>query len=310
MARLSAIVPAADGPPTLPECLRALAEAQEGPDETIVVSEPAGAGPAQARNEGARRASGDLLAFVDADVLVHRDALARLRAAFDSDPDLAAVFGSYDDAPRDPGVVSGFRNLLHHHVHQSSPGPAATFWSGLGAIRRDAFEALGGFDEVRHPRYIEDIELGMRLAATGRRCVLDPRIQGTHLKAWTVRSMVATDFAGRGVPWVALLLRTRAGGRERVALNLAPRHRASAAVALTAAAAIATRRPALALGALGALVALNRDLYALLARRRGPAEAVAGVGLHALHHLVGVAAVPAGAIAYLREQRRSGAQTG
>ena len=309
MARLSAIVPAADRPPTLAECLSALGDAEEAPDEVIVASEPAGAGPAQARNEGVRQASGDVLAFVDADVLVHGDALARIRAAFDDDPDLAAVFGSYDDAPRDPGVVSGFRNLLHHHVHQSAPGPAATFWSGLGAIRRDAFEALGGFDEVRHPQYIEDIELGMRLAAAGRRCVLDPRIQGTHLKALTLRSMVATDFAGRGVPWVALLLRTRAGGQERAALNLAPRHRASAAAALTAAVAIAARRPAVALGAMGALVAINRDLYALLARRRGPAQAVAGVGLHALHHLVGIAAVPAGAIAYLREQRRSGAQT-
>jgi GT2 family glycosyltransferase len=308
VARLSAIVPATDSPPTLAECLRALGSAWDGPDEVIVVSEPAGAGPAQARNDGARRADGDLLLFVDADVLVHPDAPARLRDAFDADPGLDAVFGSYDDAPRAPGVVSGFRNLLHHQVHHSSAGAATTFWAGLGAIRREAFEAVGGFDELRYLRSsIEDVELGLRLVWAGRRCALEPSIQGTHLKGWTLRSMLATDFARRGVPWVALLLRSGVGWRKGVTLNLGARHRASAAAALTALGAVAARRGGLALGALGALVLLNRDFYALLARRRGGAEAVAGVGLHALHHLAGAAAVPAGVVVHLRERERSNA---
>ena len=307
MARLSAIVPATDRPATLQECLRALAQAREAPDEVIAVTEPPGAGPAEARNRGAERAAGELLLFVDADVIVHGDAVGRLRAAFEADPDLAAVFGSYDDSPRDTGTVSGFRNLLHHHVHQSSPGPATTFWAGLGAIRRDAFEAVGGFDQLRYPdSSIEDIELGMRLAQSGRRCLLDPSIQGTHLKGWTLGSMVRTDFARRGVPWVRLLL--RGGGdvsRGREALNLGHRHRASALAVLTAAGAIAARRPAMALGAVGTFVALNADFYALLRRRRGSVEAGAGVGLHAVHHLVGAAALPAGVVAHLRDAHRA-----
>jgi hypothetical protein len=45
-------------------------------------------------------------------------------------------------------------------------------------------------------------------------------------------------------------------------------------------------------------VLLNADLYALLGRRLGPRGAVVGVGLHALHHLAGAAAVPAGALRY------------
>jgi hypothetical protein len=43
-----------------------------------------------------------------------------------------------------------------------------------------------------------------------------------------------------------------------------------------------------------ALVALNRSFYGLIARRRGAPQAAAGVGLHALHHAVGVASVPFG----------------
>ena len=71
------------------------------PEETLVVAAPRSDGPAAARNTGAREATGDVLVFVDADVLVHRDAFARIRAAFASDPNLTAVFGSYDDDPAD-----------------------------------------------------------------------------------------------------------------------------------------------------------------------------------------------------------------
>ena len=117
----------------------------------VVVTEPAGEGPAAARNRGAEQVAGDVIVFVDADVTVHPDALERIREAFAADPELAAVFGSYDDAPAAPQLVSQFRNLLHHHVHSSSPGPAETFWAGLGAVRREPFLAAGGFDSARFP---------------------------------------------------------------------------------------------------------------------------------------------------------------
>src|SRR5437870_10420584 len=111
MPTLSAIVPATNAPPTLTRCLEAIRAADEGPEELIVVEE--GGGPADARNRGAARASGDVLVFVDADVVVHPDAFARIRRTFEADSSLAALFGSYDDRPAAPGTVSVFRNLLH-----------------------------------------------------------------------------------------------------------------------------------------------------------------------------------------------------
>jgi GT2 family glycosyltransferase len=300
MVSLSAVVPATDDPPTLGRCLRAIEEAEQRPEQVIVVREPLGGGPARARNAGADRATGELVAFIDADVEVHRDAFFRLRAAFGRDPGLAAVFGSYDDDPAAPGVVSSFRNLLHHHVHQSSAGPVPTFWAGLGAIRRDAFAGVGGFDERRYPRAsIEDVELGLRLFAAGQRCLLDPSIQGRHLKAWTLGSMVKTDFARRGVPWVALLI-SRRDREAAAALNLGWRHRLSAAAVLAGTLGLAARRGMLAGTALVTLLVLNRDFYLLLVRRRGAGPAALGVALHALHHLISIAAVPAGALASIR----------
>ncbi|MEX2449191.1 MAG: glycosyltransferase [Solirubrobacterales bacterium] len=288
---LAAIVPASDGPPTLERCLAALAAGERRPDELIAQREPGGAGPAAARNAGAARSEASVLVFVDSDVEVHADALARIEARFAADPGLAAVFGAYDDEPAAPGLASRFRNLLHHHVHVTSPGEADTFWAGLGAVRRDEFEALGGFDAERFRQpSVEDIELGMRLRERGARIVLDPAIRGRHLKSWTAWTMVRTDFARRGVPWARLLL---AGGRGRGALNLGWRHRASAGAAVLLVFATLARRPRTALAAASGVAAINRGFYLLLLRRGGLPLLGAGIALHLVHQLVAVAALPA-----------------
>jgi len=258
-----------------------------------VIDGPCGTGPAEARNSGAHRATGDVIVFVDSDVLVHRDAFRKIRQAFAADPSLTGLFGSYDDDPRPGGVVSDFRNLLHHHVHQTAAGAAATFWAGIGAVRRDDFVAVGGFDERSFPRpSIEDIELGMRIVDRGGRIILDPRLQGKHLKRWSLGEMVRTDFAARGVPWVALLLRR---GTSSTALNLGWRHRTTAAASLLLLLGLARRRLALSAGLVGLIVLLNHPFYRLLLRRRGATGLLSALPLHVVHHLVGLASVPAGA---------------
>jgi glycosyltransferase involved in cell wall biosynthesis len=286
--RVSAIVPATNDPPTLDRCIAAL-EGGPGVDEVIVVRSPKEAKAAEARNIGASRSTGDLLLFVDSDVEVHRAAPERIRTAFERDPSLVALFGSYDDAPASKGTVSAFRNLLHHHVHHEAPGPASTFWTGLGAVRRDAFEQVGGFDPSLD--WLEDVDLGMRLFDLGARIELDPTIQGTHLKHWSFTGMVKTDFVGRAIPWMELMLRA---GNSSSVLNLGWRHRASAVAAIVGAGGLVLRRPAVTVAGAATMIVLNHRFYRLLVRRMGLRGAAAGVGLHAVHHLVGVAAVPVG----------------
>ena len=179
-------------------------------------------GPAQARNQGALVARGRVLVFVDADVVVAPHTLSGFAALFDRDPELAAAFGAYDDRPGDPGLVSQYRNLLHRWVHTEHSGDAETFWAGCGAVRRDAFLAVGGFDAARYPRpQIEDIDLGYRLRAQGGRIELAPGLTGTHLKRWTLRNMLRTDLRERAIPWMHLLL-WRREVMQSGPLNLAP----------------------------------------------------------------------------------------
>jgi GT2 family glycosyltransferase len=297
---LSVVIPATDRPPTLAEVVSAVKRADDPPDEIIVVDRPARIGPAAARNLGSRRAAGEVLVFVDADVEVHPDVFRRIRDAFAIDPELTAVFGSYDDDPGANGVVSTFRNLLHHHVHHEGAGAATTFWAGLGAMRRDAFEAIGGFDEARFPQAsVEDIELGMRLHASGGRIVLDPTIQGKHLKKWTLLKMTETDLLRRGVPWLRLVMerRPRSGS-----LNLGPRHVLASGASVLLVVALLRRNPRQAAVVLGLLILLDRRFYLLLARRRGMHFAVAGLGLHVVHRLTSVAAVPLALTHHLRRK--------
>ncbi|MEO6223606.1 MAG: glycosyltransferase [Vicinamibacterales bacterium] len=230
-ARISVIIPVLNDPQMLTRCLTAVAASHYRPYETIVVDDgstrdiqqatgtfdvtllrvSAGPrGPGHARNVGAAAAGGDVLLFVDADVLIRPDTLKKVAEAFAAHPDIDAVFGSYDDEPATPDFISQFKNLLHHFVHQQAKSEAETFWSGCGAVRRRVFMDSGGFDDKRYTRpSIEDIELGYRLRASGHRIMLSKSIQVKHLKRWTLRGLVSTDIFDRGVPWTVLILERR-----------------------------------------------------------------------------------------------------
>jgi len=309
---ISVIVPVHNGPSDLKECLEALQSWRTAGCELIVVDDHStdpvlkiakhsGAlyfrtskreGPAGARNLGVSHATGEILVFIDADVVVSPSALSVIREEFDRWPELAALFGSYDDEPRCTDFFSTFKNLFHYYVHQSSRPEAVTFWSGCGAIRRRAFEAVGGYNALLYPMAsVEDIELGHRLIQDGWEVRLIKHLQAKHLKRWTLRSLVRTDIFQRAIPWAQLILRTGYLPRD---LNLTWPSRASAAlvagmVALAAAFIIiltglvkwplAEIAVALVLTP-STLLLLNSPLYRLLWRKRGAKFACGAVLAH------------------------------
>jgi len=305
--RISVVVPVYNNAAGLAECLRALVSSAGPAEEIIAVDDGStddspitaaqagvrlvrldqNSGAGAARNHGARQATGDVLLFVDSDVIVAPDTVSRVARVFEERPDVAAVFGSYDAAPRAPGLVSQFRNLLHHFVHQQGDPEASTFWAGCGAVRRAVFEASGGFDTGHHTRSIEDIELGYRLREAGHRILLDKDLRVTHLKRWTLASFLRTDVLYRAVPWSRLILDRRSVLDH---LNLKVEQRLSVALALFTgvALALAALTPVMlvlaAAASLGLLLA-NRRLLTFFVRSRGIAFAVATIPLLHLHYL-------------------------
>lgn len=243
-------------------------------------------GPAAARNCGAKVARGDLLLFVDADVSIRPDTLLRVVDDFTKMPDMAAVFGSYDDKPAARNFLSQYKNLCHHFVHQHSRSDATTFWAGCGAVRREVFMALGGFDEKRYRRpSIEDIELGYRMRAKGHRLYLDKELQVKHLKKWDLFGLLRADICFRAVPWTELILQT---GHLPNDLNLHWLQKLSAGlvIMLSAALLLACLRvqfliltPFLA----AAVCLLNHRLYRFLIESRGLGFALRSVPMQLLY---------------------------
>lgn len=254
---------------------------------STVVTRPVSGGPAIARNLGARSARGDILFFVDADVELPQDAAGRIIDFFQANREYEALFGSYDAEPADPGFFSQYRNLLHHWVHQQSSTEASTFWAGCGALLREVFHEVGGFDEEYPVPCIEDIELGSRIRRSGHRIRLEKDLQVKHLKRWRFGNMLATDLRRRAVPWTRLMLHE---GRILNDLNVKTNDRLSVVLAWAVLPLIGAGLvwpPAMAAAAaVGVLlVILNRKLYRFFFGHRGVAFGIQSVFWHWIYLL-------------------------
>ena len=313
---LSIIVPAHNATGVLPRSLGALRNSDLPRDkwELIVVDDGSGDdtsliaaryadtvvtlpgkphGPAYARNRGFEVSRGDIIVFIDSDCVAHTDMLSRIVALFEAQTDLGAAFGSYDNKPPATGVMSQYRNLIHHYVHHRNAGEVETFWAGAGAIRRDVFSEAGMYDEWHYSRpQIEDIELGSRIRRLGRRILLDPAIQVTHLKKWTFGGVVRTDLRDRGIPWARLLMH-RGAVMSTGTLNLRWTEKVNT-VLVWVAALLVLSAPILrsltplwwAAGCLAVVIALNLPLWSFFARTRGPGFAILVMPAHLLYYLL------------------------
>ncbi|HGY91234.1 MAG TPA: glycosyltransferase [Planctomycetes bacterium] len=189
---------------------------------------PRRAGPAEARNAGVDAKDEEVILFLDADCVPAEGLVQRVREKFAEDHTLVSLTGSYDERPLHRNFFSLYMNLRHHFVHHEAEREGATFWAGLGAVRRAAFELAGGFDEKKFPRpMIEDIDLAQRLKPLGR-MELDPDLQVKHLKRWSFLSVVRTDIVCRALPWSRLIVE---GGAMPDDLNLRRSQRVAAVVA-------------------------------------------------------------------------------
>jgi len=312
---ISVVVPVRDSADTLQRCLAAISSSEWRDFECVVVDDgsedrsgevaaafgfrvirlESSRGPAAARNAGAAAARGRILLFVDADVVVKPDTLTTV-AGHLHDPEVDAVIGSYDTEPSEPSFLSRYRNLFHHYIHQTSAPRAQTFWAGCGAVSREKFLQVGGFNEGYRLPSVEDIELGYRLCDAGCSVLLDHDLQVTHLKNWTFRDIIRTDIGRRGIPWSRLLFQ-----RERIPadLNLKLHHRLSGVAVLAAAvlavlvpplwllghAALAGAAAAAACLLVGATVLVNLPLYRYFARLEGVGFALRAIPFHLLYYL-------------------------
>jgi hypothetical protein len=166
------------------------------------------------RNRGTEVASGDILAFVDADHEIGPewlDSAAQTMAG----PNVAAA-GSLCQAPSDGTWVQRAYNLLRRrspHIHDVE-------WLGSGnmVVSRRAFQAVGGFDDSLET--CEDVDLCRRLRAMGYRIVDDPRMHNVHLgDPKTLRDLFVGEL-WRGRDNLKVSLRGKPTPRELISVGV------------------------------------------------------------------------------------------
>jgi N-acetylglucosaminyl-diphospho-decaprenol L-rhamnosyltransferase len=166
-----------------------LAQLRERMPEARLVAQARNLGFGAGCRAGAEASGAPLLLFLNPDVRLDRESLERLRAIAVSQPAWAAWQPALmlpDGRINTSGGVAHFlgfgwagqcdqpAELLADHPHE------VAFASGAAlVIRRDAWEALSGFDDS-YFLYGEDLDLGLRLWLTGRRVGVEPRARVVH----------------------------------------------------------------------------------------------------------------------------------
>ena len=122
-------------------------------------------GPAAARNAASKKAKGEVLVFLDSDVTVYSDTLAKIAVKFKKDHDLTAITGVWDKHQKTKAFFPQFKALRDWSYwtnERDRDGYYYLFSTRIAAIRREVFLRLGGFNEAF--RQMEDVEFTYRIA--------------------------------------------------------------------------------------------------------------------------------------------------
>ena len=163
-----------------------------------------------ANNQGAARARGRYIFFLNPDVCVNPGWLPPLVRRIESDDSIAAV---------GPMVLAPDGSLQSAGPLLSRSGSTASYGDGdrpdrseyqlarvvdyLGGgcllVRRRAFNEVGGFDPAYGLLYYEDVDLCLALAARGYRSVYEPRSRVTHMRGAPSDALVLSALRNRGL---------------------------------------------------------------------------------------------------------------
>ncbi|RLC43133.1 MAG: hypothetical protein DRH49_02200 [Candidatus Coatesbacteria bacterium] len=148
-------------------------------------------GVSSARNIGADTATGDILVFIDSDVIMPENALEQIVV------DLKHSDGVIGIQARQCGFynfASIYKNQWMRYTYLRQKSPVSLFYTSLAGIKRDAFIKSGGFNEEYQSPSIEDTVYGNKLATMGFRIHIDKRIEYIHKKHYGIVDVMKTDY--------------------------------------------------------------------------------------------------------------------
>lgn len=156
--------------------------------KTVRVLDNPGSGPASGRNYGAKHAAGELLVFLDDDILFSESNLRRLLQLHGERPDSCfnPDWRYSEEVMRRLKETSSGRYILHIKLIDYRSWVLGLPWREMEvfavqklaafcfSIRKDAFERAGGFPESFRHLSLEDDEFSKRLKEVGVKLFIDP----------------------------------------------------------------------------------------------------------------------------------------
>lgn len=172
-----------------------------------IIQSESNLGFAEGNNIGATGAKTPYLVFLNPDAFPAPDWLAKLVETAESHPGAVSI-GSTQvradardlfDGTGDVMHASGLAYRSNFGKPRTAPPPLAESFSACAAamlVRREAFEAIGGFDE-RYFCYFEDVDLCFRLRLAGHRVLQSPEAVVAHVGGGSAGAVSAfTEFHG------------------------------------------------------------------------------------------------------------------
>ena len=226
---ITVIIPVKNGGAVFEECLTALRASQGASYEILVLDDgstdnsaeiarkyschlvelPSSLGPSNARNRGAKMAKGDILFFIDADIMVRQNALHTINNIF-RDKQLVAITGVLSETIRYNNFSSQYKNLWMRYSYLEMPDKVSLFYTSVAAIRKEIFLKTGGFDTGYYNPSVEDTDFGQRLEMMGHTVHLQRDLEVEHVKHYSLWGLLRTDFY-RSAAMVKMTLRKGLG---------------------------------------------------------------------------------------------------
>lgn len=314
----SVVLPCFNAESTIAEVLEALTAMDPPAEEIIVVDDFSGdasreicrrypitlieqdehGGVSVTRNRGAQAASGDVLLFVDSDIVVPPDLLESLVEAHRDQPDYVGFSVLPDPDFHRGGFFSEYLNRRMHNGFSHLRSGVTTLCTSCASVWRDVFTNAGGFDRAGTYAVNDEATLGWRLAESGQETAVLDGIYVRHLKVMSLGAW-SHKFFHEGRQWVVLVGRHRNRHRTGASAKLTLQFRRPLNVVLMAAGA-ASEGVALIFGSIAIpllailtliFVVLNLPYLAAMSRGKGlvwSGAAVLMVLLEAALHLFGL----------------------
>jgi len=158
--------------------------------DTVVRLSGRAGGPAYARNRGAELAHGDMVAFVNPDVVVTPSTFERLVEALSGNGNADAAAAARDESAGSANFASQYWNLLRSFGEEHHADSSANLDSGCGIVRRSALTRIGMYDEWRFDSpSLEGLDLGRRLQSSGGEILRIADLKVTYLNRWSFRAI-------------------------------------------------------------------------------------------------------------------------